>query len=256
MSNTTKVAARLMAQLLDAEGALTAARREEARTAGMATRAAARAKAARTAAATARRDLAKVEATAVATNGKGLLAATRKADTRTAKAEQLTATAREAKTTATLARRAARAAARRVDRLGRRAAVAASRSVEKIAARLGETTLTPAAEADRTLTADELPAVEEIETHAARYADFDQRAKDLAKLADAEKVWLRTLPVGIYGGVVITRTPGRSVLDGTQVALDYTNRFGQLPPRKATRMTFKVDASALLSRTAGQALAA
>ncbi|WP_405759485.1 hypothetical protein OG234_13385 [Streptomyces sp. NBC_01420] len=252
MSNTTKVTARLMTQLLAAETALTTARREEARTAGKATRAAARAKTARTAAATARRDLAKIQATA----GKGLAAATRKAETRTAKAEELTETAREAKATAAAARRTARAAARRVDRLGRRAAIAAARSVEKIAARLGETSLTPAAEDDRTLTADELPPVAEIEAHAARHADLDKRAKDLAKAADAEKTWLRTLPVGIYGGVVITRTPGRSVLDGTQVALDYTNLLGQLPPRKATRTTFKVDASALLSRTAPVAVAA
>lgn len=252
MSTTTKRTARLMAQLLDAETALTEARCDEARTAGKATRAAARAKTARTAAATARRDLVKVEAT----GSKGLAAATRKAENRTAKAEELAETAREAKATATTARRAARAAARRVDRIGRRAAVAAARSVEKIAARLGETTLTPAAEADRTLAADELPAVEEIEAHAARHANFDQRAKDLAKAADAEKAWLRTLPTGIYGGVVITRTPGRSILDGTQVALDYTNLLGQLPPRKATRTTFKVDASALLSRTTGLAVAA
>lgn len=247
MSTTTTVAARTMAKLVEAETTLTAARREEARTAGMATRATDRAKKARAIAAAARRELAKVEAAALANGGKGLLTATRKADTRTAKAEQLTETAREARATATVARRAARSAARRVDTLGRRAAIAASRSVEKIAARLGETSLTPAPEADRTLAADELPGVEEIETHAARFADFDQRAKDLGKLADAEKTWLRTLPVGIYGRVVITRTPGRSVLDGTQVALDYTNRFGQLPPRKATRTTFKVDASALLA---------
>lgn len=255
MSNTTKVTARLMAQLLNAEDALTTARREEARTAGMATRATARAKAARTVAATARRALAKVEAAAATNGGKGLLAATRKAATRTAKAEQLTETAREAKATATIARRAARAAARRVDRLGRRAAIAASRSVETIAHRLGETTLTPAAETDPILSTDELPPVEEIETHGARFDDYDQRAKDLAKLAEAERKWLRTLPVGTYGGVVITRTPGRSILDGTQVALDYTTR-GLMPPRKAARMTFKVDASALRVDVAELATAA
>ncbi|MFC8723716.1 hypothetical protein [Streptomyces bacillaris] len=239
MSKTTKVAARTMAALVEAETALTAARREEARTAGIATRAAARAKTARTAAATARRDLAKAERT-----GKGVKAAARKAETRTAKAEQLTATARDAKATATAARRAARTAARRADHIALRAATAATRTVAKIAQRMSETSLTPAPADDRTLSADQLPAVEEIEAHGARFDDYDQRAKDLAKLADAERKWLRQLPVGIYGGVVITRTPGRSILDGDQVALDYVAQ-GLTPPRKATRTTFKVDATAL-----------
>ncbi|MDX2922792.1 hypothetical protein [Streptomyces sp. NE06-03C] len=237
--NTTQLAARTMAALVQAETALAAARREEARTAGIATRSAARAKTARAAAATARRDLAKAERT-----GKGVKAAARKADGRTLKAAALTETAREAKTIATAARRTARAAARRLDRIALRAAAAATRTVAKIAQRMGETSLTSAPADDRTLSADELPAVEEIETHAARYDDLDQRAKELSKLADAEKKWLRQLPVGIYGGVVITRTPGRSVLDGDQVALDYVGQ-GLTPPRKATRTTFKVDATAL-----------
>ncbi|MFJ8852347.1 hypothetical protein [Streptomyces sp. NPDC102437] len=250
-SKTTAATARIMARLVEAEDVLTAARREEARAAGMATRAAARAKAARTVAAMARRELAKVEAAALTNGGKGLLAATRKADTRTRKAEELTAAAGEAKATATIARRAARTAARRVERIARRAALAATRSVEKIAATLGETSLTPAPEADRVLDAAELPAVEEIETHAARYAELDRQAKDTAKLADAEKVWLRQLPNGQYGGVVITRTPGRSVLDGAQVALHYTD-LGKVPPRKNTRATFKCDATALLKGRAAE----
>ncbi|MFJ2205983.1 hypothetical protein [Streptomyces microflavus] len=237
--NTTQLAARTMAALVEAETALTAALRDEARTAGIATRSAARAKTARTAAATARRELAKAERT-----GKGVKVAARKADGRTAKAAALTETAREAKTIATAARRAARAAARRLDRIALRAATAATRTVAKIAARFGETSLTSTPEPDRTLAADQLPAVEEIETHAARYDDLDQQVKELSKIADAEKKWLRQLPVGIYGGVVITRTPGRSILDGDQVALDYVSQ-GLTPPRKASRMTFKVDATAL-----------
>ncbi|MEV3895345.1 hypothetical protein [Streptomyces anulatus] len=237
--NTAKVAARTMAALVEAETALTAARREEARTAGIATRAATRAKAARTEAATARRELAKVERT-----GGKVGPVARKAHKRIVKADALTATARDAKATATAARRAARAAARRADRIALRAAAAATRTVAKIAARMGETSLTSAPSEDRTLPADQLPAVEEIETHAARYDDLDQQVKELSKVADAEKRWLRQLPVGIYGGVVITRTPGRSILDGDQVALDYIEQ-GLVPPRKASRKTFKVDATAL-----------
>ncbi|WP_284576743.1 hypothetical protein [Streptomyces sp. 2P-4] len=251
MSKTTQVAARTMAALVEAETALTAARREEARTAGIATRAAARAKLARTDAVTARRELAKIERT----GGKGLKVAARKAETRAAKAEQLAETARDAKATATAARRAARAAARRLDRIALRAAAAATRTVAKIATRLGETALTSAPAEDKVLTADEMPAVEEIEAHGARFDDLDQRAKELAKLADAEKKWLRQLPVGIYGRVVITRTPGRSVLDGDQIALDYVAQ-GLTPPRKATRTTFKVDATALRAPAADEAPAA
>lgn len=250
-TSSTVTAARTMARLVEAEDARTAARREEARTAGVATRAAARAKAARTVAATARRELAKVEAAALTNGGKGLLAATRKADTRTRKAKELTAAAREAKATATIARRAARTADRRVERIARRAALAAARSVEKIAAALGESSLTPAPETDRVLDAAELPTVEEIETHAARHAELDRQAKSLTKSAEAEKQWLRQLPSGTYGRVAITRTPGRSVLDGAQVALDYTAR-GAVPPRKATRTTFKCDATALLKDRAAE----
>ncbi|MEW2071810.1 hypothetical protein [Streptomyces sp. NPDC007346] len=237
--DATKKTAQLMARLVEAETTLRDTRREEARTERAATRAADRLTAARTDLVAARRDLRTAERT-----GKGLAVATRRLATRTARVENLTTAAREAKATATAARRAARTAARRLDTLGRRAALAASRTVEAIAHRLGETTLTPAAETDRLLDAAEMPAVEEIEAKAAAFDDLDQRAKDLAKQADAHKVWLRTLPTGIYGRVVITRTPGRSVLDGTQVALDYANK-GLTPPRKATRTSFKVDATAL-----------
>lgn len=248
--NTTQVTARMMARLVEAETAAKLARNEETRTAARAARAATRLKVARAAAATARREL----RTALRT-GNGVAAATRRADRLAEKCATLAAAAQAAKDEATTARRASRSAARRVDTLGRRAAVAAARTVEKIAARLGETSLTPAAETDRTLAADELPTVEEIEAHAERQADFDERAKELSKLADAEKTWLRALPVGTYGRVVITRTPGRSILDGTQVALDYTAR-GLTPPRKSTRTVFKVDATQLLAARAAERAAA
>ncbi|MGW8703621.1 hypothetical protein ACWGOK_43115, partial [Streptomyces eurythermus] len=79
----------------------------------------------------------------------------------------------EARAAKVAERAAARAAARRLDRLSLRAATSAAQAVEKISQRLGETSLTPAAETDRTLAADEIPAVEEIELHAARYATLD-----------------------------------------------------------------------------------
>ncbi|MFZ4266569.1 hypothetical protein [Streptomyces arboris] len=236
--NTTQLAARTMAALVEAETALTAARREEARTAGIATRSAARAKVARTAAATARRDLVKAERT-----GKGVKVATRKADGRTAKAAALTETAREAKAIATAARRAARAAARRLDRLSIKAARAAARTVGKIAERLGRTALTPPPADDRTLTVEELPAVEEIEEHADRFAELDAKAKQYGKAAEVEKKWLRQLPMGTFGRVTVARTPSGSVLDGDQVALHYADQ-GLIPPRKARRDTFKVAVAA------------
>ncbi|MCC9686902.1 hypothetical protein [Streptomyces sp. MNU103] len=245
MSRTTATAARLLARLVEAEDALTAARREEARAAGVAERAAARVLQARTARTEARRALRTAERT-----GKGIAAATRRLATREARLLELVETARTRKAEATAARRARRTAERRVERISTRAALAATRSVEKITARLGEAALTSAPETDPVLPAEEIPAVEIVEAHAARYVELDRQAKALAKLADAEKSWLRQLPAGTYGrGVVITRTPGGSVLDGAAVALDYTAR-GAVPPRKARRDVFKCDAKALLAALA------
>ncbi|MFZ4160476.1 hypothetical protein ACOZDE_18895 [Streptomyces griseoincarnatus] len=241
MSTTTAKAAKLMPLLVAAEAEAATARKDEARTAKAADRAAARVRRQRAAVTEARREAAAAERT-----GKRVAATARKHAGRVAKLDELTEAYRTAKAAATEARRAARAAARRLDRLSLRAAVAASRAVEKIGQRLGETALTPAAEDDRTLPADQLPTVEEIELHAARYAVLDRQVKDTAKAADAEKKWLRALPVGTYGRVVITRTPGGSILDGTQVALDYATR-GLTAPRKARKSTFKADASALLA---------
>lgn len=237
--NTTAKTAKLMDRLAAAETVAKVAGREETGTAGKATRAAARVATTRTDLAAARRDL----RTATRT-GNGLATATRRVARLETKLADLVDAAGTAKTEATAARRAARTATRRLDALGRRAATSAARTVEKIAHRLGG--LTPAAETDAVLTAEEIPAVEEIEDRAAQFADLDQRAKDLTKQAEAVKGWLRTLPVGAYGRVIITRTPGRSVLDSAQVALDYAAR-GTMPPRKATRTTFKCDATALLA---------
>ncbi|MXM69187.1 hypothetical protein GR925_38815, partial [Streptomyces sp. HUCO-GS316] len=149
-----------------------------------------------------------------------------------------------ARTDATAARRAARTADRRLDRLSLRTARAASRTVGKIAERLGRTSLAAAPAADRVLPAEELPAVEEIEAHADRFKELDRKAKDTAKLAEAEKTWLRQLPVGAYGRVTVARTPGGSVIDGDQIALDYLDAGLGVPPRKARRDTFKVAVTA------------
>lgn len=242
MSKTTAAAARTLARLVEAEDARTAARREEARAAGVAERATARAKAASAKVTEARKALRTAERT-----GKGVAAATRRLAARMAKAATLAQTAREARYEATAARRALRSAERKVERISRRAALAATRSVQKIAAALGEAVLTPAPETDPVLDADEVPAVEVIEAHAARYAELDRQAKDTAKLAEAEKTWLRRLPTGTHGRVVITRTPGRSVLDNARIELDYMDRFQEPAPRKSTRSTFKCDATAVLA---------
>ncbi|WP_433341679.1 hypothetical protein [Streptomyces sp. CA-253872] len=237
----TTTAARTLATLATAEDDLTAARRREARATRTADRAALRVRTARTDLAEARKALRVAERT-----GKGVRVAGRRLAAREDRLAALVEAARIHKAEATAARRARRTAERRVERIARRAALAATRSVEKITTALGETTLTPAPEKDPVLPASEIPAVEEIEAHAARQAKLDREAKQLAKLADAEKTWLRRLPTGTYGRVTITRTPGRSLLDGAAVALAYTSR-GEVPPRKSSRTVFKCDATALLA---------
>jgi hypothetical protein len=239
MTSTTAAAAKLLTKLVTAEDALRAARAKEARTARAAERAAARVAKARTA----KKDADKARA-AAERDGKRIAAATARAERAAVKLDQLRAAAADARQQATEARRAARAAARRLDTLSRRAATAAATAVGDIAHRLGEQSLTATAPEDRTLPAEELPAVEEIEKHADRFADLDAQAKAYAKAADAEKKWLRQLPVGTYGRAVVTRTAGRSILDGDQVALDYLNLLGTLPPRKGSRSTFKVAVAA------------
>ncbi|MDI9836257.1 hypothetical protein [Streptomyces sp. KAU_LT] len=232
--NTTAKAAQQIARLAQAQDALTAARREAARTAKTAARATARAQAARTAATAARAELRKAQRT-----GKGLAAATRREAARTTKAADLALTAREARQAARQAARIAATAARRLDRLALRAATAATRLVGEVAERLGRRTATTP-EQDKTLPAEELPATEEIEAHADRFKALDADAKALAKQAEAEKKWLRRLPVGVYGRVTVTRTNGGTVIDADQVAVDYLDAGLGVPPRKARRDTFKV----------------
>lgn len=246
----TNTAARTLAALAAAEDDLAAARRREAGATRTADRAALRTRTARADLAEARRALRAAERT-----GKGVRTASRRLAAREDRLTALVEAARIYKAETTATRRARSTAERRVERIARRAALAAARSVEKITTALGEATLTPAPDKDPVLPAAEIPAVEEIEAHAARQAKLDREAKELAKLADAEKDWLRRLPTGTYGRVVITRTPGRSLLDGTAVALAYTSR-GEIPPRKTSRTTFKCDASALLADQAAQAQAA
>ncbi|MGA5202766.1 hypothetical protein [Streptomyces variegatus] len=246
MSTTTAKAAKLMTLLVEAEAETTAARKAEARAAKAVETAARRVHKARAVAAEARQAFNKAERAAKHLPTPAVKAAARKSVRCDDKLTEAKEALRTAKAEATVARRASRKAERRMDRLSLRAAVAAGRAVEKIGQHLGETALTPAAETDRTLPVEELPTVEEIELHAARYAVADRQAKDAARAADAEKKWLRALPVGTYGRVVITRTPGGSILDGTQVALDYAAR-GEVAPRKARKDTFKADASALLA---------
>ncbi|MGX1301383.1 small-conductance mechanosensitive channel [Streptomyces albogriseolus] len=243
--NTTAKAAQQIARLVEAEEVLTAARRAEAKATKTAERATARAKAARANVAPARAELRKAERT-----GKGLAAATRRLAARTAKAADLEQTAREARHTARQAARAAATAARRLDRLALRAATTATRMVGEVAARLGERVAPAAPEQDKTLPVEELPAVEEIEAHAERFKALDADAKATAKLAEAEKKWLRRLPVGVYGRVTITRTNGGTVLDGDQVAVAYLDAGLGVPPRKGRKDTFKVALAAPAVETA------
>jgi hypothetical protein len=233
--NTTAKAAQQIARLMDAEDALTTARREEAKTAKAAQRATARAKAARAKVAPARTELRNAERT-----GKGLAAATRRLTSRMTKAAELEQTAREARYTARLAARTAATAARRLDRLALRAATTATRMVGEVAQRLGERMAATAPEQDKTLPVEELPAVKEIEAHAERFKTLDADAKATAKLADAEKKWLRRLPVGTYGRVTVTRTNGGTVIDADQVAVTYLDAGLGVPPRKSRKDTFKV----------------
>jgi hypothetical protein len=242
--NTTAKTAQQIARLIDAEDTLTAARREQERTAKTAERATARAKAARAKVAPARAELRKAERT-----GKGLTTATRRLADRMAKAAELAQTAREARYTARLAARAALTAARRRDRLALRAATTASRMVGEIAERMGRRVAT-APQQDKTLPAEELPPVAEIEAHAERFKALDAEAKAKTREAETEKKWMRRLPAGTYGRVTVTRANGGTVIDGDQVAVDYLDRGLGVPPRKARRDTFKVAVEAPAVETA------
>jgi len=248
--NSTAKTAELLNLTAEAEAALAGAQREQNAADRKAERAALRVTTQRTRRAEAVKNLRTAERA-----GKGIGAANRRVEIQTRQVADRVEAAREAKVEAGAARRAVRAAERRLNRLGLRAATAASRTVGKIAERLGKTSLSSAPAADRTLTAEEMPAVEEIEAHGDRFADLDAQAKDLAKRADAEKKWLRTLPVGTYGRVTINRVPGGTVLDGDQVALDYTAR-GLTPPRKGRRDTFKVLLAAEQAPAVAELLAA
>ncbi|MGW3971170.1 hypothetical protein ACWEFD_17960 [Streptomyces ardesiacus] len=241
----TAKAAQQIARLIEAEATLTTARREEAKTAKAAQRATTRAKAARAKVAEARANLRKAERA-----GKGVAAATRRLHARTVKAADLAQAAREARHTARAAARTARAADRRLDRLALRTATTATRLVGEIAHRLGERLAAPAPEQDKTLPVEELPAVEEIETHADRFKALDKQAKDLAKQAEAERKWLRRLPVGVYGRATVTRTNSGTALDGDQIAVDYLDAGLGVVPRKQKKDTFKVAVAAPAVETA------
>jgi hypothetical protein len=245
--NTTAKAAQQITRLVEAEDALKTARREEAKTAKTAERATARATAARAKVAPARAELRKAERT-----GKGVAAATRRLAARMAKAADLEQAARVARHKARLAARAAATAQRRLGRLALRAATTATRMVGEVAQRLGERVAAPAPEQDKTLPVEELPAVEEIEAHAERFKALDAEAKATAKQADAEKKWLRRLPVGVYGRVTVTRTNGGTVIDADQVAVAYLDAGLGVPPRKARKDTFKVAVEAPVVETADQ----
>ncbi|MFD5570419.1 hypothetical protein [Streptomyces cadmiisoli] len=233
--NTTAKAAQQITRLVEAQDTLTAGRRQEAKTAKAAQRATTRAKAARAKVTEARTELRKVERA-----GKGVAAATRRLHTRLEKAVILEQAARVARYEARQAARAAATAARRLDRLALHAAATATRMVGEVAQRLGERAATPAPEQDKTLPVEELPTVTEIEAHAERFKALDADAKATAKQADAEKKWLRRLPVGQYGRVTITRTNGGTVIDADQVAVAYLDAGLGVPPRKGRKDTFKV----------------
>jgi hypothetical protein len=172
--------------------------------------------------------------------GKRVGVAERKVANREAKVAELVEAAREAKKLVTVRRREMMTARRRWDRLSLKAATAASRAVGEIAERLGKTSLSKAPAVDPVLPAEEIPAVEEIEARADEFATLDAEAKAKAKQADAVKKWLRQLPAGAYGRVAIARTPGGTVIDGDQVAIDYLDAGLGAPPRKARKDTFKV----------------
>lgn len=232
--NSTAKTAELLNLTVEAEAVLVAAQREQKKADRKAARATVRLADQRS-----RRNEAVKALRAAERAGKGVKAAARRVDIQTRQVDTRVDEAREAKATAVAARRAVRAAERRLNRISLRAATAGARTVGRIAERLGKTSLAKTPAADHTLAADELPAVEEIEARADEFAALDAEAKDKAKQADALKKWLRQLPVGTFGRVTITRTPGGTVIDGDQVAIDYLDSGLGAPPRKARKDTFK-----------------
>lgn len=233
--NSTAKTAELLNLTVEAEAVLTAARREQ----GKADRKADRA-ALKVAAQRARRSEAAKALRAAQRAGKGVNAAARRVEVQDRQVATRIEEAREAKAAARDAHRAVRAAERRLNRISLRAATAGARTVGRIADRLGKTSLAKTPAADVTLPADQLPPVEEIEARADEFATLDAEAKTTAKSADAVKKWLRQLPVGVYGRVTITRTPGGTVLDGDAVAIQFLDAGLGAPPRKGRKDTFKV----------------
>jgi hypothetical protein len=240
--NSTAKTAELLNLTVEAEAALAGAQREQ----GKADRKADRA-ALKVAVQRGRRNDAVKALRAAQRAGKGVNAAARRVEIQDRQVATRIEEARDAKAAARDARRAVRTAERRLNRISLRAATAGARTVGRIAERLGKTSLAKTPAADITLSAEELPAVDEIEQRADEFAALDADAKAKAKQADALKKWLRQLPVGAYGRVTIARTPGGTVIDGDQVAIDYLDAGLGAPPRKGRKDTFKVLVAAALT---------
>lgn len=243
--NSTAKTAELLNLTVEAEAVLAAAQREQNKADRKAERATAKVAVQR-----GRRNDAVKALHAAERAGKGVNAAARRVAVHNTQVDARIQDAHDAKDAARTARRAARAAERRLNRISLRAATAGARTVGKIAERLGKVSLAKTPAADVTLTADELPAVAEIEKRADEFAELDADAKAKVKQADAVKKWLRQLPVGTYGRTTITRTPGGTVIDGDQVAIDYLDAGLGTPPRKGRKDTFKVLVAAALAPVA------
>lgn len=233
--NSTAKTAELLNLTVEAEAVLAAAQREQNKADRRAERAALKVAAQR-----GRRNEAVKGLRAAQRAGKSVNAAARRVEIQNRQVDTRIEEAREAKAAARDARREVRAAERRLNRISLRAATLGARTVGRIAERLGKTSLAKVPAADVTLPADELPAVDEVEKRADEFAALDAEAKAKAKQADALKKWLRQLPVGTFGRVTITRTPGGTVIDGDQVAIQYLDAGLGAPPRKGRKDTFKV----------------
>lgn len=237
--NSTAKTAELLNMTVEAEAVLVAAQREQEKADRKAQRAMLKVTDQR-----ARRSEAVKALRAAERAGKGINAAARRVAVQDRQVETRIQEAREAKDAARDARRAARAAERHLNRISLRAATAGARAIGRIAERLGKASLAKAPKADVTLAVESLPAVEEIEARADEYAALDTQAKTLTKSANALKTWLRQLPVGTYGRVTVTRTPGGTVIDTDQTAVDYLDAGLGVPPRKPRKDTFKVAVAA------------
>ncbi|RMI44424.1 hypothetical protein [Streptomyces triticirhizae] len=150
--------------------------------------------------------------------------------------------AKEARAEARRLRTAARRAERAAAHAAFKAATVLATTVERITQQVAELDLAPAEPATEQAPAPVMTDAE-LEEVAERFQANDAQAKELAKLADADKALLRrVLGAGQRGRVTGHYSNTGTHLDTQAVAVHYAAR-GLVPPRKTKRPAYKLTVS-------------